>query len=332
MKLTYFQLEAHLAKKLAAIYIVSGDELFLKYDALSLVRKAAKQAGMTERSRLSPETSSDWEQLYPLLYSRSLLAEKRLIELDCSHSLPNKAASKILQEYSEHPESDLVLLLDMEKVDAKVSKSAWYQALEKAGIAVTIWPIPREQLPQWISQRALKFKLRFNSDAAAFLADYVEGNLSAAAQTIEKMVLLQAQSTIDIDLLKAILTDESHFTVFDFIENLIAGDKTRTLHILASLKNEGVEPVLLLWGITRELRLLAELAQQIKQGHQLESLFQTQRIFARRQQAIRRFLSTFSVADCWRHLTHAAAIDQVIKGAVPGDVWMCLQLFCLRMV
>jgi DNA polymerase-3 subunit delta len=331
MKLTYFQLESHLAKSIASLYIISGEDLLQKQDAIQLVRKAAKKAGF-ERVRLSAEVCTDEDQLYSSLYSVSLLAEKRLFEFDFRESTPNKIVSTILQEYAEKPLQDTILLIDCGKIDAKIAKSAWYKAFEKNGMVVTIWPIQREQLPQWIQQRARKYKLQFNPDATQLLADYVQGNLIAAAQTIEKCYLLKPQKTIDSELLQTILTDESHFTIFDFIDHFIAGDKKQSLHVLQNLKEEGIEPVLILWGITRELRILADYARQIQQGITYDQLFQQQRIFSRRQAPIRQFLNKFKVADCWQLLTHAAELDNIIKGATPGNVWEGLQMFCLRVV
>lgn len=332
MKLTYFQLEPHLAKQLASIYIVSGEELLLKQDAINLIRKSAKKAGFNERVRIAPEAGFDWEQLYSELYSASLLAEKRLFEVNFRDSAPNKVAGKILQEYAEKPCPDNLLLIDIGKIDDKIAKSAWYKALEKMGMVIAVWPIPRDQLPQWINQRARKYKLQFNPDTTNLIADYVEGNLIAAAQMIEKIYLLKPEQPVAADIVKSILTDESHFTIFDFIDSLITGDASRTLHILDVLKTEGIEPVLVLWGITRELRLMADYAQQIQQGTTYDQLFQKQRVFSRRQPLVRKFLSRFTAADCWRHLSQAIDIDRVIKGAAVGDSWDSLQLFCLRLM
>jgi DNA polymerase-3 subunit delta len=331
MKLSYFQLEPQIAKKLAAIYVISGDELLLKQDAINLIRKAATASGFSERIRLTPESGLDGEQLYTMLYSPSMLAEKQLIELAFRETFLNKAVADILQQYAENPSPNHLLLLDIAKADAKIAKSAWYQTLEKAGVLVTIWPIPREQLPQWIINRAKKYKLQVAVEGANLLADYVEGNLVAAAQTLEKIYLLRPQQVIDATLLQTILTDESHFTVFDFIDAIIGRDKTRAFHILASLKKEGTEPVLLLWGIARELRLLITMAQQLQQGVSYETLFQKHRIFPRRERAIRRFLSGFSEKEGWHYLAQAAEIDKTIKGGAPGNVWDALQLLCLRM-
>lgn len=329
MKLNYSQLETHITKHLASLYMISGEDILQKQDAIQLIRKAAKKAGF-ERIRLSSDACKDENQIYSALYSVSLLTEKRLFEFDFRESMPNKMVAGILQEYAEKPAPDTILLIDCEKIDAKIARSAWYKAFEKTGVVVTIWPIQREQLPQWIHQRARKYKLQFHPDAAQLLADYVQGNLIAAAQTIEKLYLLKLQQPIDTELLQTILTDESHFTIFDFIDHFIAGDKKWCLHILENLRQEGIEPVLILWGITRELRMLADFAKELQQGITCDQLFQQQRIFVRRQIPIRQFLTKFKQADCWQLLAHAAKLDEIIKGATAGDIWQGLQWFCLR--
>lgn len=330
MKLPHYQLEQHLSKQLAPAYVISGDELFLKNEAVSLIRKTAKREGFSERIRIAPEAGYNWEQLYSQLYANSLLAEKRLIELDFRDSLPPKTASAILQAYAEKPAPDTVLLIDISKIDDKIAKSGWYKSLDKIAMMVAVWPIPREQLPQWIMQRIKKYKLQINPDAANLLADCVEGNLIAAAQTIEKLYLLKPAQPIDSQLVASILTDESRFTIFDFIEHLFAGQQQRALHILEYLRQDGIEPVLILWAITRELRLLADMSAQHKQGHPMDAIFQKFRVFAKRQQTVRAFLNKYNAEYCWQQLTHAAHIDNLIKGAAAGNAWDALQLFCLR--
>jgi nicotinic acid mononucleotide adenylyltransferase len=74
------------------------------------------------------------------------------------------------------------------------------------------------------------------------------------------------------------------------------------------------------------------MAIEVKEGLTFDNLFQKYRIFARRQSAIRHFLTKTSLEDCWHHLKHAADIDKIIKGAVSGNIWESLQLFCLRLV
>lgn len=83
MKLAYQQLEQHLTKKLAAIYLITGDELLLLHEARDAIRTAAHLAGFTERTRIAVESGNDWgKALYSHAHSLSLFATKRILELD----------------------------------------------------------------------------------------------------------------------------------------------------------------------------------------------------------------------------------------------------------
>ena len=331
MKLNYSQLEMHLAKQFAPLYLISTDDIILKRDALQLIRKAAKQSGFNERIRITPHHEADWEQFYTSLYSTSFFSEKSLLELDLRDTTLSKSANKILQEYIEHPSAQHCLVIDIGKLDEKITKSTWYKAIEKSGIVVIIWPITREQLPQWIQQRVKRYKLQIEPAAAHLLSEYTEGNLAAAAQAIEKIYLLRPSNMIDTHLVNLCLMNENHFTVFDLVDSLLTSNLSRSLHILETLKNDGIEPAIILWSITRELRMLAELAQQLAQGKSYEVLFQKQRIFSKRQPIIRQFLQKYKMHDCLHYLSHLLEIDRIIKGALLENVWDSLQIFCLKM-
>jgi DNA polymerase-3 subunit delta len=332
MKLNFSQLDEHLSKKLAAIYLISGDDPIQKLEAMQMLRRAARTAGFTERVRLAPESVQDEDTLYTTLHSSSLMSDKNLLELDYRSKAPTKPAADILEQYAANPSPDNLVIIDTAKLDDSATRSSWYKTVEKNGIVVTIWPVAREQLPQWIISRARKYKMNIQHEAASLLADYVEGNLTAAAQAIEKIYLLKHDKAIDAELIQSILADESRYTVFDLAESMITTNKARTLHILETLRLDGTESVLVLWGITRELRILTEIALAQQQGLSWDEIFKKHRIFSRRQQGIRGFLSRFGKKACQECLVHAADIDRMIKGGSPGNSWDALQLLCLRLV
>lgn len=331
MKINLPQLDQEIRKGLSRIYVISGDDPVLKNDAIRMIRKAASLQGFTERTRLAPDAGLDEDHLYTCLYSPSLTTDKILLELDLRSKAPVKAIASILADYAKKPADDVMLLIDIAKLDDTAKRSAWYKAMEKTGTIVTVWPIAREQLPQWIKSRGQRYKLNIQQDAAMLLADYVEGNLTAAAQTIEKLYLLKNDKPIGTSDIQAVLADESQFTVFDLTEAMIGDDKARTLHILKTLQDDGMEATIVLWGICRELRIMANLAAEYQHGSSWDELFRKHRIFSRRQTSVRKFLSRFSLQKCNSCLSHAADIDKTLKGAQPGNPWNAMQLLCLRL-
>jgi DNA polymerase-3 subunit delta len=331
MKLPFQQLETHLAKTLAPLYLVSGDESLLVQEATDAIRAAALKKGFAERVRISTESASEWgNELFANTQSLSLFSMQRILELDLTNVKLNAANSKLLQEVAQQLSTDTLLLIRVHKLDSKAEQSAWYQALEKKGVAIPIWPIALEQLPQWILQRAKKLQLTMTPAAAQRLAQQVEGNLLAAAQEIEKLSLLQLSGTIDVPMIEEAVVDHAHFDIFTLVDSALSGNRKRSLRILENLAAEDIEPTLVLWALTRELRTLAEIAKQTKQGAALSSLFGKYRIWEKRQPSVRAFLQRHSQQTCWDCLSDAAQIDRMIKGAEVGNVWDALQGLVLK--
>ena len=329
MKLTYQQFAFHLKKELAPIYLISGDDWQLKQDALSWLRKAAKTAQFSERTRLSSDTI-DAQMLCNWLNTGSLLAEKRLLELDLRYSKLDKHSASLLQSYIEQPNPNQLLCIETYKPDDKMMRSGWYQSVMKQGVVVTIWPLTKEKLTKWIHDRTKHYPYVLTDEAAQILAEYSLGNVAAAAQAIEKIHLLQPANLVTPDVVDLVMNDASRLTVFHFVDCFLAEDAAMSLKILRQLQAEGTEPVLILWSITRELRSLIEMAELLNQGVACSVIFQKHRVFANRHAVIRSFLDRHSLDDCYQYITKATEIDQMIKGANNFDPWQALEFFCLR--
>lgn len=320
MKINLQQLSTVLSKSLAPIYLISGDEPLLLQEAVDMIHQTAKQAGFAEYVRISMD-SADWGKiLYEDTHSLSLFSNKRVFTIDLQESKFTAANTKILQDYAENTPADSLLLIKTHKLDSKIEKSAWYKAIDATGVIVTIWPINREQLPAWIIQRAKKADLKLTLDAAERLADKIEGNLLAAAQEIEKLRLLQTSDAVDASFIENNVNDNNHFDIFALVDSMLAADHNRSFRILHSLFAEGTEPILILWAMTRELRLMADLLEQLKKGAALSALFSQFRIWEKRQANVRNFLKRNTLEKCWKLLSQAAFIDKIIKGAESGNV------------
>lgn len=331
MKLAYPQLIQHLSKNIAPIYLVSSDELLLIQEAVDAIRSAAKKTGFSERVSTTAEAKSDWAKLlYTDTHSRSLFSNKKIIELNLTHIKLNSTNGKVFEDYASRPLADTLLIISTTKLDAKVEKTTWYKAIEKTGAVMPIWPITAEQLPQWVMQRARKTNLQLTPQAAERLATLVEGNLLAAAQEIEKLSLLYPNQTLDHHAIENAVMDNARFDIFNLADSALLGDSLRCVRILKNLSDEGIEPTLVLWALTREVRVLADMQKQLQQGASLSSLFAKARIWEKRQAGFRAFLQRYKYGNCCDLLIHAAKIDRTIKGIEIGDIWNELESFVMQ--
>jgi DNA polymerase III subunit delta len=169
--------------------------------------------------------------------------------------------------------------------------------------------------------RAKKYHLTLTKQAADHLAFAVEGNLLAAAQEIEKLHLLSPDTPIDHHMIDTMVTDNAHFDVFHLVDSALLGDAGRAWRITQQLAAEGVEPTLVLWAFTREIRALTDIHRKRAQGAPLQSVLAQFRIWEKRQPCVRAFLQRHTLTDCLTLLVIAGKVDRVIKGSEMGNPW-----------
>jgi len=318
LRLSADQLPASLARSVAGIYLVSGDEPLLVGESADAIRAAARAAGYADRTVFFIDRSFAWDELRHASQSLSLFAERRLFELRMPSGKPDKGAQQ-LAELAALPPPDVVCLIVTGKLDRKASDAPWVRAVEKHGIWVPIREVETAALPAWLRERAKQLQVDMEPAAAQLIVDRVEGNLLAAKQELEKLRLLANGEPISLELVLRSVGDSARYDVFQLAEAAAAGDAARALRVLLGLKSEGVEPTLVLWALVRELRGLW----QARERNRLRSTVRGSG-WNLAAAPSPRALSRLEQLPLSRLLVQASYTDRVIKGLATGDAWSAL--------
>lgn len=251
------QLDAHLAKTLAPVYLISGDDPLLMQESCDAIRAAARHRGFAERELFhASERNFDWQRLLAAANALSLFASRKILEVRLPGGKPGDQGSRALQQYCAAPTADNLLLVITAKLDRTTLNSKWVRALDQAGVQVAVWPVGEAQLPRWLDARLQRAGLRASAEALAILAERVEGNLLAATQEIAKLALLAPPGEIDGATLAALVADSARYNLFDLAQRALAGDQRGAARTLRGLRDEGTDPTLILWALAREVRAL----------------------------------------------------------------------------
>lgn len=331
MKISIEQLNKTLSNALAPLYLVSGDEPLQVDEAVVAIRQQVQKQGFGAREVLYVESGFDWETLKAACHHLSLFSDKKLIELRLSEPKVGSAGAQALMYYTAHFSKDTVLLISMPKLDAAMQKSKWYRALDEMGVTLPIWPIPLERLPAWVQQRLLQKGLQPGPDVAKRLAERTEGNLLATAQDIEKIHIRFGDGPIEWSQVDDVVGDNARFDVFELVDTVLSGNIKRINRVLLAVAQEGIEPIIVLWALQREIRQLASMAQALEQGDPVAQVLSRFRVWPKRKPLVGKGVSRLRFRQWHRLLADCAAIDRTIKGLQPGDVWFKLQLLCLTM-
>jgi DNA polymerase-3 subunit delta len=330
MQLKAEQLAASLQRGLAPIYLIGGEEPLLLEECCDQVREAAKAQGFIERELLQVESGFDWSELQQAA-APSLFASQKIIDLRLRTGKPGREGARVLSEWADAPDPNMVLLVSCEKWDASSRKSKWASRLESAGQRIDIWPIKASELPGWLEQRMRQHGMQPEPEVLNILADRLEGNLLAARQEIDRLALIKGAGPVTAEDVMRVVADSSRFDAFALAEHLLSGNLHNGLRVAAGLKRMGTPLPLLLGALLRELKTTEAFRLAMRAGEQESVVFRRLNIWYNRQNTIRtaaRRLHTRKLFEAFKLL---ALIDRQSKGRAAGDPWQNLDTLLLQL-
>jgi DNA polymerase-3 subunit delta len=339
MQLRPDQLPTALARGVKALYTIHGDEPLLAQEAGDLIRTAARAAGYTERKVFSVSGAHfDWSGLLGAAQAMSLFAERQLIEVRIPGGKPGKEGSEALQRYCDTLSDDVLTIVHLPRLDRQQQGSAWFAALDGAGVSVRVEPVERRALPQWIAQRLAAQGQRVHEGDAgaqtlAFFADRVEGNLLAAHQELQKIALLYPQGELSFEQIEAAVLNVARYDVFKLGEAVLAGQTARVLRMLDGLRAEGEAPVLVHWTLAEDIRALKRVKDAVAQGKPLPMALRESRVWGAKERLFERLVPLLSDHTLAHWVEAASVCDGLIKGLKhphwPIDAWDGLKRLAL---
>jgi DNA polymerase-3 subunit delta len=331
MQIRADQLQAHLSKGLRTLYTIHGDEALLAQEAADTVRQAARAAGHSERKVYHVAGNHfNWSEVEGAALAMSLFAERQIIELRIPSGKPGKDGSEALQRYCSRMPDEVVTIVQLPKLDRTQLSSAWFMALDGAGMTLKIDSIERTALPVWLAQRMAVQQQHVEPGEAgqrslAFFADRVEGNLLAAHQEIQKLGLLYPKGVLSFDQIESAVLNVARYDVFKLGEAVLAGQVARALRMLDGLQAEGEAAVLVHWTLSEDVRALRRIKDALSAGRPLAMALRENRIWGAKERLYERALPALT-DDALSALVDAAHIcDGLVKGLKhpdwPADAW-----------
>ncbi len=320
------KLQADLEKRIAPLYVVSGDEPLLVQETTDRIRAHLRDNGFTEREVFHAEGRGfDWDPLLFSVGSMSLFGDRKLLDVRLPTGKPGDKGGKALTSLVGQLSADTVMLLTTPRLDGSTTRTKWYKALDGAGVVVQIWPLERKDFPGWLNSRLRASGLQADQDAVEFLAERLEGNLLAAVQEIERLRLTQGDGHVDAETVLGSVSDSSRFDVFRLIDAALEGDVARSLRVVRGLRQEGAEILALTGMLAREVRSLAAMSIERSNGASPASLMKKYRVFPKRQGIMTRALGRHTAESAQALAERLYHIDSRVKGLAVGDPWTELE-------
>jgi DNA polymerase-3 subunit delta len=328
MQLPFYQLDSHLKQTLFPCYLLHSDEWLLAEEAQENIINAAKQKGFSVKKTFYIQQESDWHTLMTHAQSLDLFANKSIYVIRHFSGSFTTAIQQCLEKQLHAKSFSQLWIMMTGKLKKTDQRKSWYKKISQQGVIIPIYELKGIALKKWIQNKLNVMKLKIESqEVIDQLIALTEGNLLATSQTIEKLKLLFPKQCLTTKQIQSAY-DNSRFTVFQLVDELLKGQTQKALHILNYLHQANHPPLLILWAIANQIRELIKLAQQLSQGVAMQRLLQSQ--WASRRTYFQAALSRLSLHDLEQLLLFCSKIDKMLKSIHSTEAWKALDVLTIR--
>lgn len=253
--------------KLAPLYVVHGDEVFLRRQVVQAIRRRALGPDASDGLSVYGADAS-FAAVFDELQTMPFFGERRLIVVEDADKFVTEHRGAIEKALGRLPENN-VLVLDVKSWPATTRLAK----LIDASATIACKAPANYRLPQWCSAWAeARYAKKLPAQAAALLVELAGGEMGMLDQEINKLSIYVGDRaeirTGDVDKLVGQNRAAQAFKIFDAIG---AGRTDEALTILERLFEQGEEPIKLLGAFSYQLRRLAQAARLAEQGVSLQT-------------------------------------------------------------
>lgn len=256
MKIDYLQAIKRISQA-KGVWLLHGDEPLLQQNLLDTFRCDWNQHEV-ERQRFDLTSVSDWKLVFNALDSLSLFSQQLAVEVH-GNIKPDKQSLQLLTQFLQHNQ-DNILVIVLPKQESAFLKSAFYQLIESNGVVVPLQVTFAKDQHAILQYEADKLGVKLNHDAWDWLLQHHEHNLLSARNSLIRVCdTFPDVQFLEVSHLLSCLQDQSRYSIYDLSDHMIKGDLTSCIKIFHYLIESDEPLTLILWSISKEVRLLMQL-------------------------------------------------------------------------
>ena len=240
------------------IFLVFGDDPFIRTQIVSAIKSHFKSSGFTEFLYYNGDNFS-WDDLENNLVSFGLFANQRFISIDVTEKVPKELTANIKTVCSS-ADDDLIVLIYGKHLTGTQEKLKWFSELftNPKTEYLSYYPPKTNELPRWYYEQALKLKISLDPKAQYYLAANFEGNLAAGFQVLYNLKLQGIQGNVSVEQLEKQVIAENHFNSDELFSALAEKNSAKALRIIRTMHDEHVDLKKILYSVHQVLCLILE--------------------------------------------------------------------------
>jgi len=329
MHIKFQALLPHLQKKMHAVYVLMGSDLYLLNEAVLQIKKAWYQRGESDEKIIQLHSTADWQLLEQEANSYSLFAENVLLDARLDKKTIDSVGKSTLSAYLQNTNPRCLIIIQANAVPLK--QLQWLVNHEQVTV-VQAAPLNEAAQKQWIASQLNQRSILYTPDVPILIHQYTQGNMLACAQVIEKLSLIHDETrALTMEEVKNQLIDQSEFQLYELADACLNANANKAIHLLRQACDNRTEPTLILWLLTQEIRLLIQLTHLLSQQVSFSAACTKLNIWSQRARSYEMTLKRLSKPDLYQLLRDSKKIDELIKTTQSRQVWQLFEQIALAL-
>jgi len=240
---------------LPQVLLFEGEEEHLKQEALAELRHAVLPEGMETLNETILEDPSV-DQLIADVETQPFMADKRLIIVRDFPALMGRseADEKLISYLPSVPETSFLLFYCTGKPDGR---KKLYNAVKKLSGIVTFSPLRGTELTRFVVSSFQEAGKECDDRTAEYLIFTVGSDAGLLRNEIQKLASCSTErSRVLAEDVSALATPSTECTVFQMIDAVVTGQKSRAFTLLRNQLLSGTDRMAILSMLLRQYRLL----------------------------------------------------------------------------
>lgn len=246
-------------KEIAPVYLFSGEETYLKEDALRKITEILLPQGNNVEFNydlIYGDESGAAQAVINRAESLPVLSEKRLVVVKRTEKFKQPDQEKLLVFLTSPSPTTCLIFVASDRVNLK---GGFWAALADIGESVVFWHLFDEQVFSWLKYRVKEKGKAISEEAISYLEEAAGNDLMELDNQINKLIIYSGtKKSITLEEVKKLTPDIKVGDVYEMINAIGERKKALSLRILNKLIQEGEEPLKLLSSITYRFRKFME--------------------------------------------------------------------------
>ncbi|MBM6948265.1 DNA polymerase III subunit delta [Mordavella massiliensis] len=248
--------------KLKNVYLLCGEEAYLKRQYRNRIRRAAIPEGDTMNYAYYEGKNIPVPEIIDLAETMPFFAERRLIVIENSGFF--KTASQELADYIRVMPDTVLLLFVESEVD---KRGRLYKAVKDRGSVVELGYQDERTLTLWIASAVKRENKKIREDTVHLLLSRAGTDMENLEQELEKLFSYTAsREEITSQDVEEICTTRLENRIFEMVDAVAQKEQKKALDYYYDLVALREPPLKILALLTRQFRLLLEVKDLMRQG------------------------------------------------------------------